>query len=245
LGPYPLAILTPADLAQLRRDLDAFVKESAGDLPFTAEVVEANVVGEIVRRAADADLVVMGTHGRSGFERLLLGSVTERVLVKSARPVMTVPPQASRTGAAAVPYRRILCAVDFSPASMKALDIAAALAKDGGARLMVTYVLERFPIYEPVMMGGPGTLEHDRVAAHVARTRLHEAIPDAVRDLGPVTELVAEGKSYREILRLADQEHAELIVMGAHSGPGGLNVFGSTTNQVVRQAACPVLTTRA
>jgi nucleotide-binding universal stress UspA family protein len=245
LGPYPLAVLTPADLVRLRNELEAFVKEAAGDLPFSVEVVEANVVGEIVRRAADADLVVMGTHGRSGFERLLLGSVTERVLAKAASPVLTVPPRASRPRAGAVPYSRILCAVDFSPSSMKALDVAAALAKDSGARLGVAYVLERFPIDEPVMMGGPGTPEHDRVAADVARTRLQQAIPDAVRALGPVTELVAEGKSYREILRLAEQEGAELIVIGAHSGVGGLNVFGSTTNQVVRRAACAVLSIKA
>ena len=57
-----------------------------------------------------------------------------------------------------------------------------------------------------------------------------------------MTELVAEGKSYREILRLADEERAELIVIGAHGSGGGLNPFGSTTNQVVRRATCPVLT---
>jgi nucleotide-binding universal stress UspA family protein len=158
---------------------------------------------------------------------------------------LTVPPRASRNRAAAVPYSRILCAIDFSPSSMKALDMAAALAQDNGARFSVAYVLERFPIYEPVMMGGPGMPEHDRVAADIARTRLHQAIPDAIRALGPVTELVAEGKSYREILRLAEQEGAELIVIGAHSGVGGLNVFGSTTNQVVRRAACPVLSIKA
>ena len=123
--------------------------------------------------------------------------------------------------------------------------MAAALAKDAGAHLSVAHVLERFPIYEPVMMGGPGTPEHDRVAGDVARTRMREAIPDAVRALGPLTELVAEGKPYREILRLADEQRAELIVIGAHGGDGGQNTFGSTTNQVVRRATCPVLTLKA
>ena len=74
---------------------------------------------------------------------------------------------------------------------------------------------------------------------------LHEAIPEAVRGLGPLEELVAEGKAYREILRLADEEKADLIVIGAHGSAGGFNAFGSTTNQVVRRATCPVLTLRA
>ena len=246
MGPYPLAVFTAEDRACLRDELEQFVK-GAGDVPVTATVAEGNVVAAIVRRAAalDADLVVMGTHGRSGFERLMLGSVTERVLVKTALPVLTVPARAPDTVPSAVLFSRILCAVDFSAASMKALGMAATLAKDAGAQLSVAHVLERFPIYEPVMMGGPGTPEHDRVATDVARTRMREAIPDAIRALGPITELVAEGKPYREILRLADEQRAELIVIGAHGGHGGLNGFGSTTNQVVRRATCPVLTLKA
>jgi nucleotide-binding universal stress UspA family protein len=175
----------------------------------------------------------------------MLGSVTERVLVKTALPVLTIPPRAPGTTLSPVLFSRILCAVDFSAASMKALGMAAALAKDAGAHLSVAHVLERFPIYEPVMMGGPGTPEHDRVATDVARTRMREAVSDRIRAFGPMTELVAEGKPYREILRLADEQRAELIVIGAHGGNGVFDGFGSTTNQVVRRAACPVLTLKA
>ena len=151
-------MFTAEDRASLRDELEQFVKGVAGDVPVTATVAEGNVVAEIVRRAAalDADLVVMGTHGRSGLERLMLGSVTERVLVKTALPVLTVPARAPDTVPSAVLFSRILCAVDFSAASMKALGMAATLAKDAGAQLSVAHVLERFPIYEPVMMGGPG-----------------------------------------------------------------------------------------
>jgi nucleotide-binding universal stress UspA family protein len=244
LGPSPLFVFTPEDLAQLRVDLEQFVKQSAGDLPFTVQVVEGNVVAEIVWRASTADLVVMGTHGRSGLEHLMLGSVTERVLTKTRNPVLTVPPRAP----AALPvelFKRILCGVDFSPASRRALEAASKLANDLGARLSVAHVLERFPIYEPVMMGGPVTPEYDRVASEVARMRLRDSIPDAIRALGPVQEVVGEGKAYRELLRLAEEGHADLIAIGAHGSGGGPHVFGSTTNQVVRRATCPVLTIRA
>lgn len=118
LGPYPLAVFTAEDRARIRDELEQFAKGVAGDVPVTATVAEGNVVAEIVRRAAalDADLVVMGTHGRSGLERLMLGSVTERVLVKTALPVLTVPPRAHGTVPSAVLFSRILCAVDFSAA---------------------------------------------------------------------------------------------------------------------------------
>ena len=118
--------------------------------------------------------------------------MTQRVLVKTAFPVLTVPARAPGAVPLDVLFSRILCAVDFSAASMKALGMAAALAKDAGAHLSVAHVLERFPIYEPVIMGGPGTPEHDRVATDVARARMRDAVPDAIRPLGPISELVAE-----------------------------------------------------
>jgi nucleotide-binding universal stress UspA family protein len=75
--------------------------------------------------------------------------------------------------------------------------------------------------------------------------RLEAEIPDAIRRTTRITELVAEGKAYREILRLADEMQAELIVIGAHGSAHGHQGFGSTTNQVVRRATCPVLTVPA
>jgi nucleotide-binding universal stress UspA family protein len=247
LGPYPPYAMSAEDIGRLRKQLERFVLASAVHVPFTANVIEGSVVSWIVRRASElpADVIVMGTHGRSGFERLLLGSVTERVLLKASCPVLTVSPEAPVVLVSAGPvFRRIMCAVDFSPASMNALEAAASLARDSGVHLSVAHVLERVPIYEPVMMSGPGTPEHDRVAGDVARRRLHSGIPDAVRRTTQLTEVVAEGKAYREILRLASDMQAELIVIGAHGSGPGHHGFGSTTTQVVRHASCPVLTVR-
>ena len=186
LGPYPMLVFTAEDLAQLRGELEKFVKGFARDVPFTAAVAEGNVVAQIVRRASDlpADLIVIGTHGRSGLERVMLGSVTERVLLKSPCPILTVAPRATGTAPSGV-FTRILCAVDFSPSSMKALGVAATLAKDAGARLSVVHVLERFPIYEPVMMGGPGTpsttgwqpMSHGRASTTPSRMRFGRSVP--------------------------------------------------------------------
>jgi nucleotide-binding universal stress UspA family protein len=93
-----------------------------------------------------ADLIVMGTHGTSGFQHVLLGSVTERVLRKAVCPVLTVPPRAHATSR--IPFRRLLCAVDFSDSSIAALQFAFSLAKESDATLTLLHVLE-WPWEEP------------------------------------------------------------------------------------------------
>src|SRR5947209_6192144 len=104
----------------------------------TAEAVvrEGDTAAEISRETrAGADLAVLGTHGRSGVERGLLGSVTEKVLRKAACPVLTVP--AHVEGAARQPpaFERILCAVDFSDASLRALEYALSFAQEAEGRV--------------------------------------------------------------------------------------------------------------
>lgn len=106
-------------------------------------------------------------------------------------------------------------------------------------------VVEPAPILEPVMMGGPGGPGDDAVAVGRYREQLRAAIPADVRAACEAHEVVAVGKPYREILRVAAEQHSDLVVLGAYGGSAGLYAFGSTTTQVVRQAACPVLTLKA
>jgi nucleotide-binding universal stress UspA family protein len=247
-GLYPPIAFTPDDLEQFRTELRSFVADGSAAVRMDTVVEQGAPAQEILRHAAalPADVIVMGTHGRSGFERLLVGSVTERVLLKARCPVLTVPRHApDAVPAGPVLFARILCAVDFSPSSDKALEYAGSLASQAHGHLTVMHVIEPVPMTEPVMMGGSGTQEFDRVALDVGRTILHEAVGDGVRASCTVTELVSRGKPYREILRVAEEEKAELIVIGAHGGAVGLGSFGSTTNHVVRRATCPVFTLRA
>jgi nucleotide-binding universal stress UspA family protein len=193
-----------------------------------------------------ADLIVMGTHGRAGFERLLLGSVAERVLRKAPCPVLTVPrrafgPKQSLT------FGRILCAVDFSPASLRALEYAASLAAIGGPDLHVLNVVELFAegggLRDELVLDNPDF--RAELIRH-AQLRLHDAISDQMRALCPIAESVTMGKAYREILRVAADEKADVIVLGVQGRTAAdLFLFGSTTQHVVRQAGCPVLTIRA
>jgi nucleotide-binding universal stress UspA family protein len=193
--------------------------------------------------AIPADVIVMGTHGSSGFEHLLLGSVTEKVLHRAACPVLTVPPQARATSK--LPFRRILCPVDFSDPSLAALEFALSLAQEGDADLIILHVFEWPADGEPLVTRSFSVPEYLLIRERDAKTKLDDIIPESVRAwCRPVTR-VAHGKAYHEIIGVAAEESADLIVMGVHGGNAlDLMLFGSTTNQVVRRATCPVLTLR-
>ena len=121
---------------QLRR----FASAALGPAAFEARVAQALPVDAILAAAEEtgADLIVMGTHGRSGFNRFMLGSVAERVLHQSTIPVLTVRGDAER----APDIRSILCPVNDSAAGRSALAVAARLAECAGAKVTALHVVE-------------------------------------------------------------------------------------------------------
>jgi universal stress protein A len=159
--------------------------------------------------------------------------------------MLTVPSGASRAPAGPIPFTRILCAVDFSPSSLRALQYAESLAEEADARLRVVHVLEPASVLEPVAMGASGAPLVSAHQAEAAWVRLRAAISQDARVYSQVTESVTLGKAYREILREAADHGSELIVIGAHGGLLGSVAFGSTTHHVIREATCPVLSVRA
>ncbi|HXT31443.1 MAG TPA: universal stress protein [Vicinamibacterales bacterium] len=252
-GPAPMlgvpAIWTIADRSALAADLKRFVNADAAS-GVTVETVlrEGAAAQEILRHATalSADLITMGTHGASGFERLLLGSVTEKVLRKAACPVLTVPPVSSAASAAPVRFKQIVCAVDFSDCSLDALKYALSLAQEADGRLTVVHVLANHLVPDPVLPDHHlSVLAYQRRREDEALQRLDEAVPSTAAARGRVESTIVRGKPWREIVRLATALQSELIVLGVRGrGTAGLMFFGSTANQVVRHAACPVLTLR-
>lgn len=249
LGPDPLTpvMVNATELRRIKADVQCLVEsERVPDVEVHVLVREAADVHRGILAEADrlnADLVVMGTHGRSGFERLFLGSVAEKVLRKSPRPVMTVPahaPDALSRGP--IPFTRILCAIDFSTSSSAALEYAMTLAGEADASLTLLHVVEVIPHfheYSPAMSVDIAAWTAD------AQKRLHAMVPESVRSCSTVAEVVSTGKPYREILRLAAERDSELIVMGVQGrSAADLLLFGSTTHHIVCQATCPVLTLR-
>lgn len=194
--------------------------------------------------ATQADLLVLGTHGRSGFQRLFLGSVTEKVIRKATCPTLVVPPRASDVPAdAPVRFRRILCPIDFAESSLSALAYALNLAKDADAHLTLLHVIEMPPELRAHPLAPDFDVDRIHAAAEAdARRRLRDLVPDQARTYCTVETDVVEGRAYRRVLQRAAEEGADLIVMGVHGrGAVDLLVFGSTTHHVIRAAACPVL----
>lgn len=252
---FPPVAIAPASSDQVLGTLRQFAEVDAAD-GVSMEVLtrDGDVVREILELATamPADLLVLGTHGRSGFERLALGSVAEKVLRRAGCPVLSVPPRAPDVSSATpVIYRRILCPVDFSEPAMLALRFASSLAQEADAHLTVLHVMEygmqEWPdLYDTFMTNTSISLQEFRKECErISRERLELAVPDDVRRYCTVATVLAEGKPYREILRAAADGPSDLIVMGV-SGRGALDlmVFGSATQHVVRMAKCPVLTLR-
>jgi nucleotide-binding universal stress UspA family protein len=224
--------------------------DAPSGVPVHTVTAEASSVHkEILAQAGrlSADLLVLGTHGRSGFERIVLGSVAEKILRTSPIAVMTVPPHApDAVPPGRDPFRRILYATDFSTGSETALRYAASLAQHGAAQLTLLHVVEPLPIGHDPMVGSA----FDVAAYHAAfergsTERLRTAVPEAIRLACDTDDVVARGKPYVEILRVAAERQSDVIVLGVH-GRNALDrlVFGSTAEHVVRRATCPVLTVR-
>lgn len=246
LFPYaPAPITNEGVSARVIKELEAFVAPArAAGIMSETYVRDGAVPATILElaRSLPADLLVMGTHGQGGLERLVLGSVTEAVLRKAPCPVLTTPRE-ERAFSGPVPFKRILYATDFSPAADHALGYALSLAEEAQGNLMLVHVMDG-PTLAATTSGLP--LGLSRVTADLARgaeEKLRQAVPAPARLWCEAEEHVAFGRPADEIVRLAREREAQLIVMGVH----GRNVldrmlFGSTTHHVIRNAPCPVLT---
>jgi nucleotide-binding universal stress UspA family protein len=243
----PLQFVNPLTreevLVEMRRVLDLARASPDASLAATAGDASTTIVDQAV--TSGADLIVMGTHGRRGFKRLLLGSVAETVLREAPCPVLTVPPHVEAASADVVTFKRILCPMDFSPSALLALGFSLDLARQAGGTVTLLHVLEWLSEYEPKTSAHFNIPEFRGHIVNEAEGRLHALVAEESRTWSAIDHLIVFGRAYREILRLAHEQSMDLIVMGAQ-GRGGveLALFGSTTQQVVRGAACPVLTVR-
>ncbi len=241
--PIPM---TDVDRQQLTAELRRMAAHVPVDVLLDLRVTEASDIHrEILTQAemVSADLLVLGTHGRSGFERFVLGSVAERIVRTAPCPTMIVPRRAADTGPdEPVRFHRIVCPIDFSDASRRAVRFAVSVAEEARAQLILLHVLDVPPEIVAQPMSAGFDVDRIRSAAVADATRqLQGLVPDPQPNctLKPV---VREGPVYREILATATERSADLIVMGVQGrGAIDLMVFGSNTARVMRGAACPVL----
>jgi len=183
----------------------------------------------------DIDLVVVGSHGRGGLSKLVLGSTAELIFRTAPCPVLTVGPKVSTPPAEPLSFKRILFATDFSAGSLQALPYAISLAEENAARLILAHFTELVPP------------QHQPTIDESYRRRLQALLPPDVADWC-TPELVVRFEFPPEgILRLARDCEADLIVMGVHkvAAPrASAHMPWATAYEVVCNAGCPVLTVR-
>jgi nucleotide-binding universal stress UspA family protein len=241
------ATLEPFETEAMARDLQAFTAGVAARLPGLQLMVRSGAAAPVVldlAREIEADLLVLGTHGRSGFRKLVLGSVTEKVVRRAPCPVLTVPGASDGHHDEPV-FKHVLCGVDFLETSARAVEYALSLAEEANGRLTLLHALEWVPDEPSSAHPTFGTNLYRQAICTETRARLAELVPAEARDWCQIDMRVAYGEPSVEILRAAAAERPDLVVLGAgRPGPLERMLFGSTTPQVVRQASCPVLTVR-
>jgi len=223
-----------------KEQLREFVKNHTHDAIHPELAVHQGMAPDCILSFAQAqktDLIVMGTHGQRGFDRLVLGSVTNRVMRRAPCPVLAVckPPHDSMAAGEERHHvhrlNRILFCTDFSENSERALNYAISATAEYDAELTLLHVLEKVP--------SPAKTEE---AIATATEQLDKLIPPEGRKTLKIKTAVRIGKPYQQIIQLALEAQIDMVAMGVR-GRGALDlaVFGSTTYRVLQLGPCPVL----
>src|SRR6185437_2946959 len=193
-----------------------------------------------VMNDCSADMLVLGTHGRTGPQKLLLGSVAEEILRLSAVPVLTIGPEVRSSTHTAARFRRVLFATDFSDESRAAKPYAISLARENQAELVLLHVIPQ--------RKGHGERLPVEISVANAMHELYEMVPPGAELWCRPEPTVRYGEPAPTILATAEELGADLIVLGVRSGAGRLgaatHLERAVAHKVVSHAKCPVLTVR-
>jgi nucleotide-binding universal stress UspA family protein len=186
------------------------------------------------------DLVVLGTHGRTGAAKLLLGSIAEEIFRNVECPVLTVGPLANFCADRSGKFHEVLFATDFSSDARHAAAFAVSLALESQAHLAMMHVI-------PDQQAGDLVSPTD--VSRSVQELLHDAVPEEARGWCNVEYLVKRGNAAEKILETAQHKHSDLIVIGAKKETGvpgaSTHLPIATAHKVVARATCPVLTVRS
>jgi nucleotide-binding universal stress UspA family protein len=241
VGPEAMPVVLEAAEEQAKFEAKQ-MHEMLESVPHEVTVTEGDLwptLREIVSEQK-ADLIVMGTHGRTGVRRAFLGSAAEEIFRKASCPVLTVGPHVSRNTERRLAMKEILFATDFSPESLAALPFAVSMAQEHQSDLTLLNVAGKPEV---------GELVHAGQFAESTLRRLQALVP-AGADLWCEPKCrVEQGPEAEKIMEVATALGADLIVLGVRRPQGGLgattHLMQSIAHQVVINAECPVLTVRA
>jgi nucleotide-binding universal stress UspA family protein len=205
------------------------------------ELIKEGFVSEVLSELIDRleiDLAVLGTHGRGGIKKIVLGSVAEEIVDSAPCPVLTVGPHVPPKSVQELKLRRILCATDLLHGSTTALTYALWLAKQEHAHFTLLHVLK---------MPADVATEYPQSEKEMAVKRLVELLPPETTASGETEFIVEIGAPGEQILKAAESQSADLIVMGPHHtsyARVSTHLPWVTPHQVLCHARCPVLTMR-
>jgi len=188
------------------------------------------------------DLLVLGTHGRTGADKMLLGSAAEEIFRRSPVPVLTIGPKVRGGTHAAGQFHRVLFATDFTEASAAAAPFTLSLARENQARMQIIHVM-RHPDKRT-------TKDEKKFELTVAEAihKMYDAVPKDVELPFPAEVFVDYGEPAERIVEAGKERGADVIVLGVRDAAGRMgaatHLDRPTAHKVVAYATCPVLTVR-
>ena len=246
-------VAAPDVFTELRRRAEegfAPLKNDPGLKHASFETVEGVPEDVIVKAASEraSDLVVMGTHGISGFERLFLGSVTEKVLHRCRVPLLTLSPSVDeKRTSQSQGTRSVLMAVDLGPESQAVVRHGLGLAEHYQAKPIALHAVARpYVVLNESSFEPLGQMEVDRLIEALTATRRKDLLAMLPESGGsPIEAIVTVGSPFESLRGIVAERPVELVVMGAGDhGEAGIRWLGSTCHKMVRWAPCPVLVVR-
>ena len=228
------------------------IAEFAGERPVETTVVRGSPAAAVTEYVAErgVDLVVMGTHGRTGISRVVTGSTSAQVVRESPVPVVTVR-ETDREQSAG--YDAVLIPTDGSPAAEAAIDRGVAVADAFDATVHALYVVDTMTLAGgadatvPGGGGGGGVATGELLDPLLSRGEdATDLVAERARDAGvEVTTAVTEGSPGSTLLEYAEAESVDFVAMGTHGYTGIDRVLlGSTTERLIRNASVPVMSIR-
>jgi nucleotide-binding universal stress UspA family protein len=193
-------------------------------------------------REHNIDLIVLGTHGRTGADKFILGSVAEEIFRRSSVPVLTIGPNVRSGAHNRAHFHRVLFPTDFGPESTAAAPYAVSLATENQARLVLVHVMRN-----PEQRKDNSQRLYE-ISVAEATHQLYEIVPND-SEFWPPEVAVEYGEPGDRIVDSAKQRGADLIVLGVRSAAGHLgaatHLERKTAHKIVAHAHCPVSTVRA
>lgn len=249
---YTAEVLPQLDFEDIESELrkkidDTYVKRAESVKDIDVIIAKGHPASEIASQAEElkADLIVMGTHGRSGLSHMLIGSVAERVIRTSPVPVLTVHLN-HKIDLQRYSIKKILVPVDFSELSEMAFDRALQLGQNCNAHLDLLYAVQSityYPFYLTDYYSEEGTVMK---VSKEAERRLNDLVQNRGVGYKNIDCIVSGGEPYRVIIEKAEELGSDIIIMGTHGRKGIPHVVvGSVAERVSRIAECPVITVRS